>query len=155
MMRYFIAILICMCLSECASASVTEKDVREVYKKILDNNLIIFRPPLYIEDNDDINAYTDGKEIVIYTGLMKAVNKQQLALVIGHELAHYKLWHNGSNWHNEFEADEYGAIFAKTAGFDVCKGRTLFKLFKSGFSLTHPPSMSRYVRVGKQFSCKN
>ena len=42
-----------------------------------------------IYGSDDLNAYTDGFEIVITTGMIEfAKDNNELALVIGHELAH-------------------------------------------------------------------
>jgi len=43
---------------------------------------------------DDVNAYTDDKKIVIYSGIVAlAKTDAQLAHVIGHELAHANLGH--------------------------------------------------------------
>lgn len=44
--------------------------------------------------NDAVNAYADGKNIVVFRGLMRvAKNDTELALVIGHELAHNAMGH--------------------------------------------------------------
>lgn len=43
---------------------------------------------------DSVNAYADGKNIVVFRGLMRvARNDTELALVIGHELAHNAMGH--------------------------------------------------------------
>ena len=45
-------------------------------------------------DSNDINAYADGKQIVITRGIIRFTeNEEELALVIAHELAHNALTH--------------------------------------------------------------
>lgn len=41
------------------------------------------------EDSDEVNAFANGKEIILTRGMMKFVeNDEELALIVGHELAH-------------------------------------------------------------------
>lgn len=47
-----------------------------------------------VSQSDAVNAYADGKNIIITTGMMRfASNDYELALVVGHELAHNAMKH--------------------------------------------------------------
>ena len=49
---------------------------------------------LVVSENDQINAFADGKNIIFTTGMMRFASKDsELALVIGHELAHNAMRH--------------------------------------------------------------
>lgn len=57
----------------------------------------------YFEMNrsDEINSRADGKNIIIYTGMMRFVeNDDELAAVMGHELAHNLMGHVGAQKKN-------------------------------------------------------
>jgi Zn-dependent protease with chaperone function len=50
--------------------------------------------PVVYAAAEDVNAYTDGEKIVVYAGMLDiAKTDAQLALIIGHELAHANLGH--------------------------------------------------------------
>ncbi len=50
--------------------------------------------PLIVSDDDIVNAYADGNQIVITQGMMSfAKTDDELALVVGHELAHNSMRH--------------------------------------------------------------
>jgi len=59
-------------------------------------NELNLQVPLIIEDNNDINAYTDGYKIVLYTGLLNLpeANLESISLVIMHELGHIRHYHS-------------------------------------------------------------
>jgi predicted Zn-dependent protease len=75
--------------------------------------------------------------------MLNITNKDELALVLGHELAHYKLGHHGSNHRNEYAADALGYQYAAKAGYNVCRGKNIFKKFRKGGSATHPDPRDR------------
>lgn len=58
--------------------------------------------PVMIDNNDkEVNAFTDGKKIVISRAMLNFINNDnELALVIGHELAHAALNHVGKTTQN-------------------------------------------------------
>lgn len=98
------------------------------------------RLPLRIVEKDTINAYNDGSEIVIYTGLINSTKSwDEIALVLGHEIAHGTLDHlhmmQTPGYLNtpldvsvlEGNADKMGAVYMMKAGYDICKGREMFK----------------------------
>lgn len=91
--------------------------------------------PLYIVESDTENAYNDGTKIVIYTKLVdNAESWDEVALVLGHEVAHGMLEHLGKlNTSDpaeitvlEANADKMGAVYMMKAGWDICKGREIF-----------------------------
>jgi predicted Zn-dependent protease len=94
-------------------------------------------PPLFIVESPILNAYTDGNKVVIYRGLIDfADNDDEIALVLGHELAHNTLYHLRMN--NlaideqvviEAQADKMGAVYMMKAGYDICKGRMMWMKF--------------------------
>jgi membrane-associated protease RseP (regulator of RpoE activity) len=74
----------------------------------------------YLEVLDFVNAYADGARIVVFTGLMRFLTSDDdLALIVGHELAHNILGHPWSRPVFEAEADYLGCYLAARSGFDV------------------------------------
>lgn len=58
------------------------------------NTLEVCDYPLILTDDDSVNAYADGNSIYITQGMMDfASTDDELALVIGHELAHNSMRH--------------------------------------------------------------
>jgi Zn-dependent protease with chaperone function len=49
--------------------------------------------PAFLVMQESLNAYADGKAIAIFRGMLRFANDAELALVIGHELAHNFLGH--------------------------------------------------------------
>jgi Zn-dependent protease with chaperone function len=82
-----------------SSIEVTSSNLSDIYSvfnsacRILD---IENKPKLYIESNYDINAFTSGINnpiIVLTTGAIEKLSKQELLSTIGHELGHIKSKH--------------------------------------------------------------
>lgn len=140
-MRLVAALLIWIC-----AHSVWAFDVHGMYRNMVRANGFIFYPQLVIKNDPEVNAYNKGPVIVVNTGMLKAVrNKHELAMVLGHELAHGKLWHLGSSYAKEFAADKLGVDYMVKAGYNRCVGTKLLKRFKGGD--THPSGSERYKRV--------
>lgn len=124
------------------------KTVQEVFNKLAKStgapDII---EPLQILDSDEVNAWTDGKNITITTGLMKHIeNNDELALVLAHEMGHVL---NGDVTRGdqpmdprviEANADKMGAFIMMRAGFDVCKGKQIFKVFEEIYGDSAIPS---------------
>lgn len=49
--------------------------------------------PAFLVMQESLNAYADGKAIAIFRGLLRFANDNELAIVIGHELAHNFMGH--------------------------------------------------------------
>jgi hypothetical protein len=87
--------------------SIFDKSLQDKYKSIPivvhrnGNNINLQIDPvicckynLILINNDQINAFSDGKNIVITSGLIRAVeNDSELAFVLSHEMAHNVLGH--------------------------------------------------------------
>lgn len=96
--------------------------------------------PLYIVYSKEDNAYNDGNKVVLYTGLLQHVaSMDEVAFIIGHEVAHGNLGHLnndlGSKTDEEIQvleanADKLGAFYMMKAGYNVCKGNKIFLYWK-------------------------
>ncbi|MFY0676557.1 MAG: M48 family metalloprotease [Neptuniibacter sp.] len=61
--------------------------------------------PLFVLMHNSINAFADGKNLYITTGLMRfANNDNEIALVLGHEIAHNAMKHNEAKENNRSAA---------------------------------------------------
>jgi len=57
--------------------------------------------PVLLGDGDEVNAYADGKQVVVQRGMMRFANSDtELALVISHEIAHNSMSHVRSKMTN-------------------------------------------------------
>lgn len=102
-----------------------------------------------LDPSDELNARADGKRLFITTAMAGfTATDDELALVLGHELAHHVLGHRG--WHEaetrgrqtqtvptlsgaaggaERQADRVGLYLAARAGFDSTIGPTFWRRF--------------------------
>lgn len=143
------------------SPDCNDEHVREIYNKLwTKTGLSTERLPLSIVDENVINAYNDGTKIVIYRGLVNSTKSwDEVALVLGHEIAHSTLRHLAiSEFRSpdeivvaESNADKMGAIYMMRAGYDVCKGREIMGrwLKDNGDYLNgdHPTYSYRYEQL--------
>lgn len=90
--------------------------------------------PVRLKFSNAVNAYANGRAITVTTGMMNFVKSdEELALVLGHELAHNTMHHvRKSIWNTlvslnahrftrrfEAEADYVGLYYMARAGFDL------------------------------------
>lgn len=142
------------------SNEAINKKTFEIYDKVAaQTGFADKKLPLYIYEDDIENAWTDGTKIVIYKGLINSCETwDEVAMVLGHEIAHNTLEHLGrlssENAQDisvlETNADKMGAIYMMRAGFDICKGRKLYlHWLESGDILNgdHPPYIYRYNQL--------
>lgn len=67
--------------------------------------------PVYLETNAELNAFTDYKRIVIYSSMLRlARTDDQLAVIVGHELAHVNMGHYGKKLQNTLLGEFGGAL---------------------------------------------
>lgn len=138
--------------------ALTVQEVRTVYKRLCRVNGAC--PKLYIVKNDEyLNAEASCDGVYMYTGMMNFLeNKDQLAVILGHELGHV---HNRDcRWFHtytkEYHADQYGANLMTRAKFNRCRGVKYFNKFMRVYgdstSLTHPMDSLRLNRIN--YRCK-
>lgn len=115
------------------------------------------RLPLYVVETDIENAYNDGHRIIIYTGLIDRTESwDEVALVLGHEVAHGNLGHldelNTDDPNKitvlEANADKMGAVYMMKAGYNICVAREIYKRWKNehgnALAQDHPDFSYRY-----------
>ena len=100
------------------------------------------------EVDTSVEAYSDRDNVAITTGLLRFVTSDdELALVVGHELAHALLGERHKRLgirgkRKEDEADALGAQLAYCAGYDVGKAIGLWNRFDDARALSWLPSLS-------------
>jgi len=146
-MKIFAAVFLLM-FSGFASAT-TKADAIQIYNKIVKASGMTRYPQLKFSSDKEINASATSYAITINQGMLNATNRNELALVIGHELGHYKLRHRTSTPSNEYSADALGWNYGVKAGYNMCSARSLFKKFKQYASKTHPHPKDRAKRLPK------
>lgn len=123
---------------------------------------------LRLKQSSEINAYADGRNITVTTGMVAFVESdEELALIIGHELAHNTMGHIRKAIVNfvlsgmatrytrpfESEADYVGLYYSRRAGYGIdgveAFWRRLAKIDPRnvGRAKTHPTFPDRYLRL--------
>lgn len=122
--------------------------VNQIYSKMVRSNHFIFSPVLIVSKSLKVQARNVGVVIIINRGMLYfAKNDHEIAWVLGHELAHGKLWHMGSNHKNEYEADRLALKYMAKAGYNRCIGVKILLRYNDPMSKTHPASLDRYNRI--------
>ena len=95
-------------------------EVDEAHLNTLGKDNIICAYGFKIRFEQDANAYADGANIIVTSGLLRAIDDETLSLVLAHELAHNVRAHAGKPIKDEFEreADRYALYFLARAGLD-------------------------------------
>ena len=76
--------------------------------------------PIELFQNNDVNAFADGKRVAVSTGMMRFVEADEdLALIIGHELAHNARKHIESKLGNQLIGGLIGAFVSGLTGVNV------------------------------------
>ena len=76
--------------------------------------------PVALAYNDIVNAFADGDRVVVTTGMLRfAREDRELALVVGHELAHNTRGHIESKRANMLIGGLLGAAVSVLVGFDL------------------------------------
>ena len=78
--------------------------------------------PVQVAEGDEVNAYADGKVVVIPRGMLRfARNDDELALIMGHELAHNAMGHIDAQKQNQMMGMAGGLVLdvllAATTGY--------------------------------------
>lgn len=143
------AVLLMFMISITDSHAMSFKHVQDIYFKIAKANGMQVVPRLILKKDPSVNAEAFGYQISVNTGMLNNVrNDSEMAMVLGHELAHGRLGHASSTPANEYAADNLGAKYMKNAGYSVCTGAYLLKRFGSKGSSTHPAGTDRFRKLG-------
>ncbi len=140
--------ILLLMLFSASSFAMSFGQAQEVYSRVTRSNDFSIAPRLVLSNSPDVNASSGGFRITINKGMLRfAHNSDELAIVLGHELAHYTLHHRQSTPSNEYAADALGAMYATKARYSSCLGAQLIRRFHNEASSTHPDSESRYNRL--------
>ncbi len=128
--------------------AATFQHAQSIYMRLaLLNN--IAAPPLVLSSSGQVNADETDQRVSINAGMLRFVhNDNELALVLGHEMAHFYFHHQYSSIQHEFAADYQGGIFISHAGYNVCSGAQMFKRMYQGPSDDHPRAADRIRHLG-------
>lgn len=117
----------------------------------------VCRSPVWLVRSNDMNAATDGNAVAMTTGLYALLRSDdEIALILGHELAHILLGHMASRSAadpaREIEADRTGLELAASAGFDINAAPALWKRLNNmqaaaSLSATHPAGPAREAAI--------
>ena len=129
-----------------ANTGFTNAQVEDVYQRLFVNSGLGQKPPLHIANTSMVNAWTDGEDVTITTGILKKMaNVDEIAMVLAHELGHvinYDSVHEAmeeavgypiDGRYKEAAADKIGAYIMMRSGFDECKGREIMQVFRDNF----------------------
>ncbi len=123
--------------------------------------------PVRLKYTPAINAYANGRSIIVTTGMMAFASDEELALIIGHELAHNTHGHIRKIVQNtilgfgkgtfarqfESEADYVGLYYSARAGYPIETAKEFWrKLARISVKSidkpsTHPIAAQRYVGI--------
>ncbi len=128
--------------------------------------------PVFIEERNEINAYTDGRKIVVFRGMIRFVrDDDELAGVIAHELSHVVLGHIDAKIQNALTGAFVGVVVdvlvAATTGVRTNVGQIVganigllayskefeaeadymsaYMLAQAGYDFTKLPGLFRYL----------
>lgn len=126
--------------------SYTIQDAKTIYREILIGNHMEWAPNLSERFDDDVNAQNSWGGVSINTAMLKFVkNKEELAMVLAHELGHWLEEDDLDQWTSEYEADRIGADLIRNIGYNVCVAKKILLRLHGGGS--HPPTISRYQAI--------
>ncbi|MBG56809.1 MAG: hypothetical protein CMK46_00790 [Porticoccus sp.] len=94
------------------------------------------RFPVLLVDDQSINAFADGEKVYIPVGMIRFVeNDDELALIVGHELAHNILMHTNKKLGNALLGTLVDALFLASTGVDTSGafGEAGAKAYSQGF----------------------
>lgn len=77
---------------------------------------------IILKNSDQVNAYADGRHVVVFSGMMRFLDSDdELALIIGHELAHNTMGHKQKKAVNRTIGTLLGAIISELTGVNVTR----------------------------------
>lgn len=144
--------MFCFLVLHSSYSAVTRQEAQEVFNNLQRVSGIYTK--FSVSSNKSVNAESTPTGIVIYQGMLNFLrNKNELAIILGHELAHTDNGDDGSTPPREYRADKEGFFMAVKAGYNSCAGAVVFKRMAvrdgNRKSVTHPRSLDRYKVLRK------
>jgi len=139
---------------------VSKSTTIRIFKDLIAKNHL-HKANLYLEEDDDINGHALGHRITITSATLRELNEDQMAFLLGHELAHSQFNDSQSQpkgTSQEDRADRYGAMYAHRLGYSHCKMASFFLLLYrrygnvGGGNDPHSTISQRWARL--QSKCK-
>lgn len=131
-----------------------DKRYKEIYNRLIaQTGQTQDRLPFEIVDSSVVNAYTDGKKVVMHRGMLNYLKNE-------HEIAHQMLRHVRYKQFQatqveisvaEANADKLGVVYTMKAGYNVCVGREMWRRMEKqkgnyqGYD--HPAYVYRYAEL--------
>jgi Zn-dependent protease with chaperone function len=86
-----------------------------------------------LDSGRSLAAYSDSRDLAVTSALIEfTANDDELALIVGHELAHVLLPRApGAQQQQESEADVFGARLAHCAGYDVARAADFWPRYRA------------------------
>lgn len=144
-------------LSFTLRAQVSSQDAVQVFNQIASRTHFPTYVSLQVINSNTMNAWASCHTVTITTSMLKFVkNRDELAMVIGHELSHVALQHCKSepSRQQETNADALGALLMQKAGYNRCNGVEFFKRLQQRYGRgdrdgVHPKTSVRYTKLSK------
>lgn len=140
-----------MLLCTTSWANVSINDANNIFNRLKSISGIPQYVSLHIRQSEEINAGSNMYNVYINTGMLKFLkNQNELALILGHELAHIlnQSYNKGGSYSDELGADSLGAWLMQKGGYNKCEAIQLWKrmprLAPDGI---HPSNKERYGRL--------
>lgn len=132
--------ILCLC-SLNVNATSSER-AQQIFNKLKSANHL-YGPKLTFKHDDHIASYNRWLTVNIDPQWLSRMNDNEVAFVLGHELAHWYLIAE-----SETRADNQSITFGKRAGFNVCQGAiTFFNKIPQRGDKTHPHPQTRIKKL--------
>lgn len=149
-----------------AKTGKAQEKISMVTKNLMVKNKFAHRAPVIVVSNKQVNATTNtfDRRIEIYSGVLGVIdNDDELAFIIGHEMAHAAESYSGimkffiaSGWNSksyEYKADMKAIDYMVSAGYDpvsaIIIGNKLFGEPFWDWGQTHPKGSKRLLTMYK------
>ena len=145
----------------------SQEKIAQVSKNLILKNKINKRVPVIVTSNTEVNAVTNPltRQIEIYSGILGLIdNDDELAFIIGHEMAHAVESYDGpfkiivNQWNSksyEYKSDLKAIDYMVNAGYDPISAMIMLNKFSPeplsdwGFLNTHPKGSKRLLAMYK------
>lgn len=130
------------------SVAMSFNDAKQIYSKLVYSNHVSRPIPLKLDPSKFPNAWTNWRKITVTRGLLRNVaNRDELALIIAHELGHATHRPYSNHWKEEYYADTRGAYYMQKAGYNKAIACKIFLRWNDPADPTHPSGKNRYTHL--------